>query len=162
MSPNTPLAELHPKTNFTVWENYADESLYRMDCTTGTAERICSSVGGFALVGEHIYYVQAVENPGYAEGNPDTWWDFFAGNLYRMNPDGSESELVCTLPDRNFYCYPDNYVFLGGKTTTEGDCLALVCFDWVEMDENATEYALSPATLIVNCATGEYTMAEVP
>lgn len=166
MSPNLAFSELKPMNNYTVWGNYARESLYRMDCASGEVETLHDNIGGYALVEDTIYYVQAVDEADYFRGDTDTWWDFFEGALYSMSLDGTERTKVCTVPDVNFYCYPSNFVFLGARRDAEGtDHVAMMFFDYLEgsaADMNETQYALSPATLIVNTATGEHVIVPPP
>lgn len=153
------------KTNYTVRHLYASQNLMRRELSGGKSEMIAQNVGGFIILGDSIYFAECQPDATWHNGDKKLWYDWFEGRIYRCDPDGDNKRLAASMPEYNFYCYPDKYVFLGGKHSEDADCAALYFYDTVytgSIDNNGYEYTLSPDTLVVNLTTGEYTRVSAP
>jgi hypothetical protein len=129
-----------------------EKTLRRYHLETEKDEIIADNLARFIVTEAGIFYTVYETEPKKIEFNNDTYYDIFAGKIYRMNHDGSSSALFCTLEDVNLSVWSD--VFLG---YAEGR-LAVAYMDAVENDwfESGYDYNIAPEIIIVDTTDGTW------
>ena len=133
-----------------------EKTLRRYHLETKKDEIVAENLAKFTVTEAGIFYTVYETEPKKIEFNNDTYYDIFGGKLYRMNHDGSNAVLFCTLEDVNFSVWAD--LFLGyadGK-------LAVTYMDAVENDwfESGYDYNIASEIIIVNTTDGTWRISE--
>ncbi|MBQ8187832.1 MAG: hypothetical protein IJ037_13325 [Clostridia bacterium] len=129
-----------------------EQTLRRYHMETGKDELVVENIAKYIVTDEGIFYT-VYENEGRKiDFNGETHTDIFAGKLYRMNHDGSNAALFCTLDNINLSVWSELFLgYASGK-------LALAYMDQVENDwfESGYDYNIAPEIIIVNTADGAW------
>ena len=132
------------------WFNFSMK-LYRKDLVSKEETVVAEDIGPCYFYGDKIIYFKPVNNPEvFISMDGIDYYDYFGGNVYVMNLDGSDNRLLCHVDD----CVISG---LSGDRNNE-----LVCGDWIGIlteclydGPNGLELT-GTDMLIVNVVTGEY------
>lgn len=132
-----------------------ERTLRRYNMETSRDELVAENIAAYIVTDDGIFYTVYQSVPQKSEHNGDTYYDIFAGRLYRMNHDGSHATLLCEL-DVDLSVYTQ--LFLGyadGK-------LALAFMDEVQNDfyDSGYDYNISPDVIIVDTTTKLWKISE--
>jgi len=136
------------------WENFKWD-LYRTNIFTGEEKLVAKDIGPFYFYGERIIYFKPTGKKTLIDTfNGIGWYDYFGGNVYVMNLDGSDNRLLCHVDN----CY------INGLSTNRNN--ELICGDWIGIiaekyheDQYGNASLLLSDLLLVNVVTGEYRYA---
>lgn len=123
-----------------------EKILRRCNMETGVDELVAENIAEYIVTDDGIFYTVYESKPQDMEYNGDTYYDIFAGKLYRMSLDGSNAELFCVLD--NVDLSVDTKLFLG---YTNGK-LALAFMDEMQnvFYESGYDYTVSDDVIIVD------------
>jgi len=123
-----------------------ERSLYRYHFATGKDELLSENISRYIVTDDGIFYTVLEENPTVFSWNGISYYDMFAGKIYRMNSDGTKAGLFCTLDGVDLSVYTS--LFLG---YTNG-YLALEYMDYVENKwyDSGYDYNISSELIIIN------------
>lgn len=144
-------------------ENYRtalQRELYRVSVADNSITSLCEKVGGYVLSGNRIYYVICEDTPeivGTFNGREE--WNWFGSKVYSMAFDGSDKKIECDLAGYNIDAMSGKSPFVGVVTVGETDYFALSFRDYLE-DAYSSKYDRSPDIIIINTATGEYSISK--
>lgn len=130
--------------------------LRRCNMETGADELVAENIAAYIVTDDGIFYTMYQSEPQEMKRNGDTYYDIFAGRLYRMNLDGSGAEPLCTLDGVDLSV--STQLFLGyadGK-------LALAFMDEVQNDfyDSGYDYSISSDIIIVDTTDGTWRFSE--
>lgn len=130
--------------------------LRRCNMETGADELVAENIATYIVTDDGIFYTMYQSEPQEMKHNGDTYYDIFAGRLYRMNLDGSAAEPLCTLDGVDLSVCTQ--LFLGyadGK-------LALAFMDEVQNDfyDSGYDYSISSDIIIVDTTDGTWRFSE--
>ena len=136
------------------WENFKLD-LYRTNISTGEEKLVAKDIGFFYFYGERIIYFKSTGKKTLINTFDGlNWYDYFGGNVYVMNLDGSDSRLLCHV---------DNCSINSLSTNRNNE---LICGDWIGIiaenyyeDQYGNVSLLLSDLLLVNVITGEYRYA---
>ena len=132
------------------WFNFSMK-LYRKDLSSKEETIVAEDIGPCYFYGDKIIYFKPEKSPEvFITMDGMDYYDYFGGNVYVMNLDGSDNRLLCHV---------DNCVISGMSGDRNNE---LVCGDWVGIlteclydGPNGLELT-GTDMLIVNVITGEY------
>ena len=137
-----------------VWtaSDYYYSEIYRKDLETNEEILIAENIEEFYMYGDKILYLYRSDSPRLVTTEAGTIVkDFYGGDVYIMNFDGSNKHLLCHVDD--FYYFYTSY-----ERNNE-----YVCGDWVGMHsqnsylkENGSSMLDLTDMLFVNVVTEEY------
>ena len=132
------------------WFNFS-MTLYRKSLASNEETIVAEDIGPCYFYGDKIIYFKSEKSPEvFITMEGIDYYDYFGGNVYVMNLDGTDNRLLCHV---------DNCVISGMSGDRNNE---LVCGDWVGiLTECFYEGPNGPELtgtdlLIVNVITGEY------
>jgi len=128
------------------------QSLHRYHIETGKDEVLVENLGKYTVTEDGIFYTVCENAPAEIKFNGTAYYDIFGGKLYRMNHDGSNSALICTLNSINISVWSDLFIGYADRK------LALSYMDVVQNDwfESGYEYNIAPEIIIVDITDGTW------
>lgn len=138
------------------WENFK-RKLYRTDKRTGVETFIADGVGPTFFYGDKILYFTSVpsDEKKVIMNTPEgTYYDYFGGNVYVMNLDGSDNHLLSHAEN----CYISGMSPDRNNELVSGDWVGIILKNYYP-DKTGVLTFTDTDLLIVNVVTGEYTVA---
>ena len=120
-----------------------ENSLYRYSFDTGESKLLADNVAQYIVTEDGIFFTIMEPTPSSFEWNGITYYDLYAGKIYRMTADGSDPTLFCTLDGMDISVYSS--VFLG----YHGGYLALAYREKIENKWYDSGYDYNTATEII-------------
>ena len=121
--------------------------IYMKNISTGEERLVAEDIGPYVFYGGKIIYFKALpERVLVGEIDWVNQYDYYGGNIYIMNLDGSDNRLLCHV---------DNCYFMFSATNFCGDWIGYPAKNYYE-DNNGDKMYTTTDMLIVNIVTGEY------
>lgn len=132
-----------------------EKTLRRCNVATGEDELVLDNLAEYIVTDGGVYFTVCESEPREIKLGKDTYYDLFAGKIYRMKTDGSEPELFCSLGQIDLSVH--GRLFLG----CAGSRLALAFRDEIKNDyyDSGFEYNISPDIIIVDGISGEWELS---
>ncbi len=131
------------------WAYYknADGGLSRYHMESGKDSALCETIAAYIVTEAGIFYTVTESEPREIRWNNEVYYDLYGGKIYRMNLDGSDAKLLCTLDgvDLSVTLFSPFLGYHDGK-------LALAFMDKVENDyyESGYDYNTSPDVILLD------------
>ena len=123
-----------------------ENRLYRYSFDTGEIELLADNVAQYIVTEDGIFYTVMESAPSSFAWNGITYYDLYAGKIYRMAEDGSDPSLLCTLEGMDISAFSS--AFLG----YHGGYLALAYMDKIENKwyDSGYDYNIAPEIIVVD------------
>ena len=133
------------------WGGKAYEKIYCKDLTVGEEVLIAEDVADFYVYGDKMVYFKFAPVRIVMDDSGVEVKDYYGGNVYIVNLDGSDNRLLCHVED---------FVFLCGSSDRNNE---FICGDWIgfisesyHVSSGNTPELLVTNMLLVNVISGEY------
>ena len=128
--------------------------LYRKNISTGEEALVAKDIGPYYFYGDRIIYFTCYGKKFLmATTDGRDHYNYFGGEVYVMNHDGSDNRLLCNV---------DNCYIIGLSPNRNNE---LICGDWIGIlaanfyEDNGVKLYTNTDLLLVNVVTGEYKYA---
>lgn len=133
-----------------------ENTLYSLEITTGEINEVCSDVAQYAVIGDRVYYTICQDEAPKIIWEMGHEFDWYGGRIYSVSINGENTILAAELENINLAD------FIDAKEIGDTAYLQMSFFEWSDNDfyKSGKEYSISQKTIILNCLTGEYSIAE--
>ena len=137
-------------------KRYRENILYSFEISTGEINEVCSYVAQYAVIGDMVYYTMCQDEIPKIVWEMGYEFDWYGGKIYSVNINGENTSLTAELDNINLVD------FIDAKKIGDTIYLQMSFYEWSDNDfyKSGKEYSTSNKTLILNCLTGEHSIAE--